>query len=1020
MFSGIPQKNRAAAEVYFDEHLTHNDYYSGSEIKPGIWIGEGLARLGLKEGGTVNREQFISLCDNTNPVNRKLLTQRRNEDGKRRVFFDFTCSAPKSVSIMAVTMNDTRITEAHEAAAKIALKELEQFAGARIRKDGADNDRTTGNVVGAAFTHNSSRALDPQLHTHFVLFNCTFDSKERRWKALQTSAMFDAIKYGTEVYRNELANRLHGIGYEIQKSSNGFQIKGVSKEIQQRFSKRAQERDAMIARMEKELGRKVTNNEISVAIHKTRSQKMKGISNEEVRKRQLAQIGFFEKMSLKSVLRQADDKAKMFETRVRHNDAVSYALAHVFERNSVVPEHALLQAALVKGCGQMDLEQLKRDIHEKGDLVRVGNQYSSREILETELYLIEAMEGAKDRVLPINADYAPSRKLGQDQAQAVRLILKSPDLFTGIRGLAGTGKSTALGELAFELRIKEHSPVFCAPTAAAADVLRKDGFEAITLQKLLADSSMKWQLKRRSVIILDEAGAVGIDDMKKLFLLAQERECRIVLCGDTGQHSSVTRGDALRILEQHSRYAFGELTQLRRQRQADYLQVVELAANKQPDKAFACLEQMGCVTEQKHGAIYESAARAYVDSIQKGKSALLVSPTWKEIEAVTEKVRDALKTKGVISHDDSTVCVLDSLSWTDAQKQDAGQYEPGQKIIFHQRAGTFAKDETVEVVAVGKSCLRIKCADGSERSLNVGKFAGSMDVCQPRQLSVAAGDKLLLQANRKTTAGKNFINGELVTVKAINGSNILLKDGRTLPADYRRFTHGYAVTSHSSQGKTVDNVFMVASSRSFGAVNREQFYVSISRGREHCQVFTDDSELLRHRICDTHERTAAIELLDFREALRQKGFSPRISITRGTEAHLPDSPSNRRAVRPLRKLRPGRNTKISVVQRLYEIAEDLLNRIHQKNQPQESLDERIQERHDVHNEIREDLLERIRQIKERRNLREGGHENENNKQGEGLREHEENQRREELRERIRQSLRQRPGQSQSQGGGISM
>ena len=48
--------------------------------------------------------------------------------------------------------------------------------------------------------------------------------------------MFDAIKYGTEAYRNELATRLHGIGYEIQKSSNGFLIKGVSKEIQQRFS----------------------------------------------------------------------------------------------------------------------------------------------------------------------------------------------------------------------------------------------------------------------------------------------------------------------------------------------------------------------------------------------------------------------------------------------------------------------------------------------------------------------------------------------------------------------------------------------------------------------------------------------------------------------------------------------------------------------------------------------------------------------------------------------------------------
>lgn len=1017
MFSGIPQKNRAVAEVYFDEHLTHNDYYSESEIKPGIWIGEGLARLGFKEGGMVNRQQFISLCDNTNPVNGKLLTQRRNEDGKRRVFFDFTCSAPKSVSIMAVTMNDTRIIEAHEAAAKIALKELERFAGARIRKDGADNDRTTGNLVGAAFTHNSSRALDPQLHTHFVLFNCTFDSKERRWKALQTSAMFDAIKYGTEAYRNELATRLHGIGYEIQKSSNGFQIKGVSKEIQQRFSKRAQERDAMIAKMEKELGRKVTNNEVSVAIHKTRSRKMKGISNEEVRERQLAQIGFFEKMSLKSVLRRADGKAKPAETPVRHDEAISYAMAHAFERNSVVSEHTLLQAALAKGCGQMDLDQLKRDIHEKGDLVRVGDQYSSREILETELYLISSMENAKDTVRPINPDYVPSSKLGRDQAEAVRLILKSPDLFTGIRGLAGTGKSTALGELAFELKWAGRKAFFCAPTAAAADVLRQDGLEAVTLQKLLMDGMLRSRLNKRAVVILDEAGAVGIDGMKSLFRLAQEQGFRIVLSGDTGQHSSVARGDALRILEQHSRYAFGELTQLRRQRQADYLQVVELAANKQPEKAFLRLEQMGCVTEQTHGAIYESAARAYVDSIQKGKSALLVSPTWKEIETVTEKVREMLKARGVVSHDDIPVSVLESLSWTDAQKRDAGQYEPGQKITFHQRTGAFAKDETVEVAGVGKSSLRVKCADGSERSLNVSKVAGSLDVCQPRQLSVAAGDKLLLQANRKMTTGKNFINGELVTVKAINGSNILLEDGRTLPTDYRRFTHGYAVTSHSSQGKTVENVFLVASSRSFGAVNREQFYVSISRGRERCQVFTDDSDLLRRRICDTHERTAAIELLDFREALRQKGFSPSISATRSTVTPSLDGQSNLRAVRPLRKLRAGRNTKISTVQRLYQMAEDFLNRIRQKNQPQEVLEERIEQCHDVSNEIRKDLLERVRRIKQ---SREDSHQRnaERPETHEDVRERIRQDRLKNIRERIKQQTSQRQRQSQSRG--ISM
>ena len=85
-----------------------------------------------------------------------------------------------------------------------------------------ERDRVTGNLVGAAFLHTTSRALDPQLHTHFVLFNCTWDKTEQRWKALQTGDMFGAINYGTAVYRNELAKRLHQLGYSTRRTGNGF------------------------------------------------------------------------------------------------------------------------------------------------------------------------------------------------------------------------------------------------------------------------------------------------------------------------------------------------------------------------------------------------------------------------------------------------------------------------------------------------------------------------------------------------------------------------------------------------------------------------------------------------------------------------------------------------------------------------------------------------------------------------------------------------------------------------------
>jgi hypothetical protein len=132
------------------------------------------------------------------------------------------------------------------------------------------------------------------------------------------------------------------------------------------------------------------------------------------------------------------------------------------------------------------------------------------------------------------------------------------------------------------------------------------------------------------------------------------------------------------------------------------------------------------------------------------------------------------------------------------------------------------------------------------------------EVGESRTLRVAVGDKLLLQANA-STAGHRFINGELVEVKTVQGDDILLTDGRVIPGHYRTFTHGYAVTSHAAQGKTVDEVLVVASSRSLPAVHQQQFYVSISRGRERCQVFTDDKDLLRSHVTRSGVRVAAVE-----------------------------------------------------------------------------------------------------------------------------------------------------------------
>ena len=922
MFTAKPQKHRGAATTYFDEHLSHNDYYAQNESQAGYWIGQGAERLGLSAGDPVTRERFLRLCDNLHPLTGKQLTPENRRE--RRIFFDFQCAPPKSVSILAVTMNDQRILQAHREASTVALRELEQFAATRIRKGGIeDRDRVTGNLVGAAFLHTSSRALDPQLHTHFVLFNGTWDSAEHRWKALQTSAMFDAIHYGTAVYRNELAKRLHQLGYSLRRIGLAFEIEGVSPALIERFSKRSKERNAAVARAEQRLGRKLSRNEIAHIVHQTRPKKIKGATDDQVRQRQLGEIGFFEKRALRKVVEAANGQPRDVAQRVTAEEAMEHGVQHVFERQSVARQHQLLEAALVKGCGQLDLAQLKERLAQRSELVRVGEEFSTRDILTKELWLIRTVNDSRDTVAPITGEYEPPARLGPDQRQALAHVLTSSDRFTGFRGLAGTGKSTVLGELARALDNEGFEPVFCAPTAAAADTLRKDNIPATTLARLLITGSTLRELSRRSVIVLDEAGAVGLDDMVNLFKLAVASDARVVLSGDTGQHASVARGDALRILEQHSGYRFGELTTIRRQKPAALRQIVELAADKQTDKAFAKLVELGAVPEAptEDGQLYQRASDAYLSATKQGRSALLVSPTWAEIEAVTDRVRETLKAEGVIGQDEQTLRVFDSLSWTEAQRKNMSQYEPGQRLRFIRKTRVFGRGETVEVVAVVENGLRVRRADGTEVDFIPHTAAAAFDVGAARELKIAAGDWLLLQANH----GREFINGERVQVREISGGRITLADGRELPSGFNTFTHGYAVTSHSSQSKTVDDVLLVASSRSFGAVNREQFYVSVSRGRERVQVFTDDTELLARRLTDSHERKAAVELQALRDDLAKLGFLPRQKQEPEPSSQTPeaDGPGLWRTIRLMRARRVTRAMRLSPVQRLSQVAEDV-------------------------------------------------------------------------------------------------
>lgn len=280
------------AARYFDEHLSRDDYYSEKEQTVGRWFGRGCEVLGVKSESTVEQEPFVALCKGLRPDDHTKLTQRATAN--RRCLYDLTISAPKSLSVMALVAGDTRLIAAHEKAVAATLEAAEAMACANVRKGAAVDTRqtrTTGNFIGAQFLHQESRALDPQLHTHCVIFNVTHDPVENRLKALAARRLYDQSQELTRLYRAHLNVSLRGLGYETYLDRQRCpQIRGVDRTILTLYSKRSAQRDDIVALREQTLGRSLSKTEVARVVHRNRAKKQQRIEPEALRKFQLEQL----------------------------------------------------------------------------------------------------------------------------------------------------------------------------------------------------------------------------------------------------------------------------------------------------------------------------------------------------------------------------------------------------------------------------------------------------------------------------------------------------------------------------------------------------------------------------------------------------------------------------------------------------------------------------------------------------------------------------------------------------------
>ncbi|HTS18547.1 MAG TPA: MobF family relaxase [Verrucomicrobiae bacterium] len=872
------------AKEYFSEHLSVGDYYAEGQQVLGQWYGQGAGKLGLS--GVTRQDDFVRLCENLHPKTGEKLTLRQNTtrseigpDGRprqntnRRVFYDFTFSPAKSVSIAALVGHDPRIAEAHEQAVAAALGQLQAFAATRVRKRGQCTDRTTGNIVTAVFRHDTSRALDPQLHTHCIIFNATFDSVEARWKALQNHDMLSAQKFIENVYYHELSRRLRQFGYGIENQRRGdFEIKGVSPALIEKFSKRHQEIDRKTRELLEREPEKATGNVAVIrdhVAHKERARKIKGITLPELRASWDGQLTAEEKASLGRLA--TEPAAPIAPSESLAERAVAWAEEHLFERRSVVLEHELWRHALEHVRGQnVELTEIQAATGLRGYVryKRHPGRITTRGVIDREWEIVCLARDGIRRCAPLCCGHSiQNASLDSEQRQAVERILQSRNFVTLFRGGAGTGKSYALRQVYGALRQAGSTVIAVAPQRQQVMDLERDGFQgAQTVSGFLTRGS----LPRGGVLLVDEAGQIGGRQMHELLSLAQGNEGRVILSGDTRQHGAVEASDALRAIEKYSTLQAIELTTIRRQdpargktsgereRISQYKQAVQEASEGNLAASFRRLDRQGEIVVCPPHEQAERLAERYVTLAGQRQSVVVVSQTWSEIQRVNEQVRSTLKSRGLLGVEDRSVTALETVDLTDAQKRDRRFYKDDTVLVLNRNAGGFQKGQTFRLLAISE---RGWILEGSDKIRTVPfRFADRLTVCQPAELALAAGDRLQLKTNDRTRKGQRLANGELVTVEHVGADGrIRLTDGRIVEKNYRHFVRGFAITSYASQGKTVDHV-LFSDSAVQAATNQQQWYVTISRGRKGITIFTSDKAQLRENILQSGDRTLAIDL----------------------------------------------------------------------------------------------------------------------------------------------------------------
>jgi conjugative relaxase-like TrwC/TraI family protein len=865
---------------YLALHLKANDYWEEGHSVEGLWIGRAAEMLGIG-GQIVTQETFSALGDNLHPATGDRLTSRMRSD--RVSFHDIQLSAPKDVSVLGV-LGDERVREAFHAAALDAHRRLEHYAAARVRRGELVNTeavRFTGNVASALYHHDSSRALEPQLHAHMVTANLTFDQEAGCWRALQPAEMLRASLFVRQAFFEELAQKIEALGYRTcDHTRDGFSIEGMEG-LGERFSSRRTAIEEAIAKLEAEKTRKATNKEIAVITRETRPEKMQETTTEAVRDAQRETLGKDGRDQLAAVVEAAAAEIHAPRARIPADTALAAGIEHQMQTRTSAEDWRVLASALELRQGRrIDVRALEAAFAEQetdGKLVRLPTGQVTTAQVVAEHAAIRAITASGCGNSPPLSDSSRldgNLQLSAPQLAVARELADSRDRITVLEGDAGTGKTFLLRQL----RQTSSAPwLALGATTGARDALEKEGFpEALTVKSLLTKPDQA-PATPGAVWIVDEGGLLGTADTLALLRHAESRDARVLFVGDTKQHSAVPRGNGLETIKDAGAATI-RLSEVRRQLDPRHQELSKAiadgveAGNVRDGLALALDLDLVRVNDRERD-LYRDAARSYADAVASGKDTAAICPTWDGIGKFTEAARDELAARGLLDRErEQTIRVLAPCAWSEPEKRDLTRYKEDHVFAIQQAVAGLRAGDLAYFVQARKNSVLVN-HQGTLHSIPVRLFA-RVSVQEPREIALAPGDRVQLLANDRASG---LANGTVAAVTSIENGRVHLEGGLYLDTKrFRSFTYGHATTSHKAQGATRDAVMAVLDKAALtsAAVHPRQFYVDATRHRQELTIFADNTEDLAARLVEgpAHRREAAASTLrKVGETERSKG-----------------------------------------------------------------------------------------------------------------------------------------------------